>query len=149
MMFKKIYFCLILLSCFLVFGIQKAEAFNLTSVGSSNVTSQTITTLSAVGSKPVFRGTTDPSGAIIVTIDGTGTQVNADSAGSWVLTPTTDLSVGNHIISITDGLNTMNFTLTLSAATQKSLPQTGTTETTVLLFVLGGMMIFVGRKFLI
>lgn len=149
MTFKKIYFCLILLFCFLFVGIQKVEAFTLNSVGSSNVTSQTITSLSAVGSRPVFRGTTDPSGAIIVTIDGTGIQINADSAGSWVLTPTTDLSVGNHSISITDGLNTMNFTLTLSAATQRSLPQTGTTEATILLFILGGMMIFVGRKFLI
>lgn len=150
-MLKKIGFLFVLfIAFFIILGNKKVEAaFTLTSIGTSTISSQTITTWSYASLRPTFRGTTGPSGSITITIDSVAVLVSADSAGSWVYTPAADLTVGSHTVSITDGLTTMNFTLSLTAPTTSTLPKTGGISTTIYLITGGLGMFLAGRKFLL
>ena len=130
----------------LFFDTKSSLAFTLDSIGSSTVNNQKITTWSYGLTKPTFRGTTTPSGLIVITIDGVAVQVNGDSARAWVYTPVTDLSEGPHTVTISEaGVEQQNFTLTI---TPGALPSTGATTPTLILLGLGTGSMILGRKFL-
>ena len=121
-------------------------AFTFDSIGSGMVNNQKITTWSYSSAKPTFRGTTDPSGAVIITIDGVAAQVSADSSGAWVYTPTVALSAGVHtVIMTTNGVEWQNFQLTI---TPGALPNTGAMTPTLILLGTGTGLVILGRRFL-
>lgn len=148
-MIKRINFFIVFIILFFVFATTKVSAANfaLTSIGNSTITSQTIKSWSYAGLRPTFRGTTNPSGAVTVTIDSSSLQVYADSSGNWVFTPTSDLTASNHNVSITNGTNTLSFTLSLTVS--GSLPRTGGTLPTMVFAIFGVAMILTGRRLFI
>lgn len=136
----------LLLFISLFFGVKEAKAFTLDSVGAGNVANAKISTWSSGSSKPVFRGTTTPSGDVVITIDGSPVQVSADSAGAWVYTPISALTEGTHSVTISvGGVEQQNFELTI---TPGAMPNTGGATQTLMLLGLGTTSIILGKKFL-
>lgn len=139
-------FLMFLLTFSLIFEAKHSLAFTFDSIGTSTVGNQRTTSWSSSTSRPTFRGTTVPSGPVVITIDGVAVQVNADSAGSWVYTPVNALSTGVHTVIITaEGAEQQNFQLTI---TPGALPATGAATPTLILLGLGAGSIVLGRKFL-
>lgn len=130
----------------LFFQAKISLAFTFDSIGSSTINNQKITSWSFSGTRPTFRGSTDPGGPVIITIDGVAVQVSADSAGAWVYTPVNALSAGVHTVIISaNGVEMQNFQLTITAG---ALPATGATTPTIILLGLGAGSVVLGRRFL-
>jgi len=100
---KKIFLALVLIfiSLFMVRPVMAAYVFKVTSIGNMNVTGNEVKIWRTM-TRPIIRGTANPSNDINVAIDSSTLQVSADSAGTWVFTPMSDLSVGDHTLRITN-----------------------------------------------
>lgn len=135
----------LLLAFSLIFEAKSALAFTFDSIGNSTVGNQKIGSWSYSTTTPTFRGTTDPSGAVVITIDGVAAQVSADSTGAWVYTPTA-LTEGIHSVTISaNGVEQQNFQLTI---TPGAMPATGAATPTLILLGVGAGSLILGRRFL-
>lgn len=116
---KKIFLALslMLISLFMVKPALAAYTFKITSIGEMNVIGSEVkiwrTTL-----KPIIRGTANPSSDINVTIDSSTLQVSADSEGTWVYTPMSDLTAGDHSLRVAN----VNVGTTIGALTPTPTP---------------------------
>jgi len=135
----------------------------LTKIGTSAITTESIKQWSYTSENPVLQGTTGPSAVVTIVIDSQTFTTTADIDGDWTYTPTT-LTNGSHQVTISEGTTTMTFTLTISpdtVATESAtkggvtpvatssgivypttLPQSGMDSTPLML--LGGSCILVG-----
>lgn len=152
----------------MVYSVSSIFALTLDKIGVTTVTNSSITSWYYQGTNPTFSGTTDPSAAVSVSINGASSSVTADTAGAWSYVPTTLTTTGTYPIVITSGTQTMSFSLDLTAAGSSTasslattkggtmsgsvempdtLPQSGSFEQTVMmiaagLLLVGGGMIF-------
>lgn len=114
----------------LFFGYSSASAAAVTldSIGVSSVGGRRISSWTYQGKNPVFKGTTDPSGSVILTIDGSDNTVTADAAGAWTFAPTSLATTGTYPITIVSGTDTLTFTLDLTVSSTSTTAATSTTS---------------------
>lgn len=108
---------LMIIPLFLAKNALAAYVFKITSVGSMNLTGGEVK-IWRTDVKPIIRGTASPSSDVNVTIDGSTLQVSADSAGTWVYTPMSDLAVGDHSLKVVN----VNVGSTVGALTPTPTP---------------------------
>lgn len=114
------------------------------------------------GGLPLISGVATPSATVTVVIYATPPQtivVSADSQGNWKTTPTTNLAPGTYSIVVsaqlgTSPVQTISSSFTIASAvggtstttdlTGNALPESGSTETTLILLLAGGTLILVG-----
>ena len=161
-MFRKLVVLVLFGLFFLVKPIHAYE-FKVTSVGEITTGSALSSKIWRKSTKPIIRGTATPGANISISIDGTALQVSADSTGNWVFTPQSTLSTADHTLKVTNVSNSVEQTTTVAtgstvdANTQteynnggiRTLPRTGGTTPTLLLFGFGTALICIGRKYLI
>jgi len=158
---KKIFLALVLMiiPLFMAKNVLAVYTFKVTSIGSMNVTGNEVKVW-RTDLKPAIRGEANPGSDIDVTLDGATLQVSADSAGDWVFTPMSTLTVGDHSLKVVNtGVGTTvaaltptptpaQISMTVVAGSTKNansqaqfdstaLPKTGTAWPTVLLLVFG------------
>ncbi|MBP9817688.1 hypothetical protein KBC75_02930 [Candidatus Shapirobacteria bacterium] len=152
-MIKNILLILVVLVSLTVFPA-RASGFNLQSIGGMDTTGKQISHWWYTGFRPTFKGEASPSAPVNVTIDGTALQVNADSSGSWLFTPTDQLGEGDHTVNLENNGSKIDFTLTLGAnnvnmtAVEKgagdALPASGTFEVTVAIIAISVVLMGFG-----
>ncbi len=109
-----------------------------------------------VSAKPVIKGRATAGSTITVTIysDPQTCLTTATSTGDWSCTPTTDLTAGPHSIVVT-ATSANGTTQTASAAfvvataaqsagEQSTIPVSGSTETTIVLIIIGSLLLLSG-----
>ena len=134
---------------FLTVSEALAAGFNLKSIGNVSTDGKQISHWWYTSNQPTFRGEAGTGADVTVDIDGTPLQVSADSAGDWVFTPTTTLTDGDHLVTLTSSGSEIKFTLTIGTAnvdwnavqagTGEALPTVGIAWPTMALL---GMAVF-------
>jgi hypothetical protein len=101
--------------------INVAHAGNniLTKIGTMDLAGNAYAEWWYTSENPMLGGVAAADSAVTVGIDGTDSEVTADSSGNWTYTPTT-LTSGDHTMVITTGGETYSFTL----HTGQELPDT-------------------------
>lgn len=144
--------------------VVRAASLTLDKIGTTAVTTQTLTSWTYQGTNPVFEGTASASAQVAIKIADNSYTSQADASGNWVYTPTTLTTTGSYPIEITAGADRIAFTLAITASSAATgstvsaetkggveypdtLPQTGT-FTTALLLVLGGGIFIAAGMFL-
>lgn len=134
-----------------------AAGFNLKSIGGVTTNNQQLSHWWNTASSPTLIGEANPSEDVVIDIDGTQVQVSADSAGEWVYTPTSVLSDGDHVVTITNSTSsTISFTLTtgtgnvdwdaVAAGGSATLPTVGVVLPTLIFLVTGSGLVWGGKK---
>lgn len=151
---KRMGYVLLICAVFsIVMPAQVSAALQLQQIGGEAV-ENTLTAHSTAKTNPEFKGTTDPSGTVTITIDGKQSLAQADANGSWLYGPFDMDTSGVYQVSIASGGDTISFPLTITgdsgtqgatnaATTQPTttpqpdlpdtLPQTGASDMIVLL----------------
>lgn len=135
-----------------------AGGFTISSIGGVTTNNKQVSKFWHTSLNPVLRGTALPSANIDITIDGTAVQVAADSAGDWVYTPS-GLTAGTHEFKFTSNGSTQNLSLTTGSmgdasiggwadASNSALPASGVAWPTIVLLVVGGLSMLIGKRFL-
>lgn len=141
---------------FMVTGNVYGSGFNLKSIGEVETGGQQISHWWYTGTKPVFHGEATPNTEVVVDIDGTALQINADSSGNWDFAPTSELDAGDHQVSLKSGGSEINFTLTtgsgnvnwdaVGSGSASTLPTVGTVFPTIFLLIGGLGILTMGGK---
>ena len=150
----------ILLLVFLVFlllitpSFVSAAGFQLTHIGSLDVTGTSSSQWWYTTANPTLTGTTSASTSVDVTIDSTPQTVTADSSGNWTFASTA-LAAGDHTVSLVSNGSTIAFTLHIGAVPTgiaapqtNSVPVAGSTLPTALL-LLGGLGVILSGAILL
>ena len=129
---------------------------------SSSALTLTVDTEATRGGKPVIKGTAPVGATITIVIHATTPQtqvVTADTNGKWETTPTTALKNGTYTVVVTALHPTAGTTETVSSsftigggiggaditeATGEGLPESGSTETTLVLLLVGSLILVFG-----
>ncbi|MFA6519120.1 MAG: Ig-like domain-containing protein [Candidatus Shapirobacteria bacterium] len=126
-----------------------AGGFNLKSIGEVDTSGKQIRQWWYTGTQPVLRGEASPGATVMITIDSTPVEINADSSGNWDYAVPTALTEGDHKIELTSGGSNINFTLTIGNGNvnweavnndSEALPAAGNSMPTAVLLVLGLML---------
>lgn len=138
------FFCLksliVLASLVLVIPYLLAASLSLTQIGSLSTGGAMYSEWWYTETNPSLTGMAEAGASVAIDIDGTVTNVTADSSGTWTTTTTMDAS--DHAVKLTSGSETYSFTLhagqdfpgdtttstTTTTATQQStstVPSTG------------------------
>lgn len=145
---------LLIVLCFLFSLPNPIQALTLDSIGTSSTTGSTFSEWWYTGQNPTLTGTAIAGSSVSIDIDGTPESVTADSTGAWTYNPT-QLTTGDHSLTITGDDQTMAFTLhigqsvpssTISTPSAETLPQTGSLTQTFTLLMVGIGVIFLGYK---
>lgn len=127
-----------------VVSTASAAGLSLTSIGALNTNGAVYSHWWYTATNPTLVGTASPSANVTTTIDSTSNSVSANSSGIWSQA-TSNLTTGDHTVSITDGSSTLRFTLTIgsSVPAQSSGAATPNTASTgpVALFGLTSVLI--------
>lgn len=134
-----------------------AGGFNLRSIGGVSTNNQQLSHWWHTSSNPVLRGEASPGADVVITIDSNPIQISADSAGDWVYSAS-DLSQGDHSVSLESGGSTIDFTLTIGSANvdwsaveaggQETLPTVGIVFPGLILMGSGSFLALMGKKLL-
>ncbi len=131
-----------------------ALALQLMTIGSSTVSSQTLSEWWYTSPNPTLTGTAAASSIVTITIDGTPSTVTADASGNWTYQPTL-LTTGDHQVTIVGDGQTLTFTIhigqtvpstTTTASSSATLPVSGSGTQTLLLLGVGGLVLVTGLK---
>ena len=137
-----------------------AQSLEVTSIGGIE-TGGTITTWTHEGYNPLFVGTASPSSAITIDIDSVVVSTASAADGSWLFKPTTLSTVGSYEVAVSQGSDSILFTLAIAQACSKSSTTTSTSSSTVtmpdellqtgsddlLLLVAGGLFLIVAGAY--
>lgn len=157
---KRIIFVVMLFLFSLLFSKNIfAGGFVISSIGGVTTNNKQVSKFWHTSLRPVFRGTALPGANIDITVDGTAVQIAADSAGEWVYTPISDLTAGTHEITFASNGSTQKLTLTTgsvgdgsiggwSDASNSALPASGVAWPTIMLLIIGGSSMLIGKRFL-
>lgn len=135
-----------------------AGGFTISSIGGVTTNNKQVSKFWHSSLNPVLRGTALPSANIDISIDGTAVQIAADSSGDWVYTPT-GLTAGTHEFTFTSNGSSQKLSLTTgsigdasiggwSDASNSALPASGVTWPTIVLLIVGGSSMLIGKRFL-
>jgi len=128
----------ILLLCLFITG---AHALTMDYIGGLDTSGQGYSIWWYTGLQPRIGGTADVGATVDVAVGDQSGLVPTDADGGWWWDPPTAFSAGDYATTITDGTDTISFTLTLGssvpgatqAATGSGVPATGTWVPTVVL----------------
>lgn len=148
-----------LLTTFLIKPVFAQEtSFDLTNIGVTETAGRSFNTWTYYGENPVFKGTAPAGQTVTIKIDDQSFSATADDTGSWIWQPTI-LTAGSYAVVVSFGQASDSFTLntqpnqsaqtsTNSSSTSntsaQTLPQSGSTMTTVYLSLTGLTMIGLG-----
>lgn len=158
---------LLILTVLFIHSAGTVLALTLNKIGTTTVTSSSITSWYYQGSNPVFSGTADPSAAVSISISGVTNSTTADSSGAWTYTPTTLGQTGVYPIVLSSGSQTMSFNLDITSASSTAsalsttkggtmsgsvempdtLPQSGGSTQTIAVIVAGLLLVTGGMLF--
>lgn len=142
----------------LAYPSSPVSAATLNTVGTVDVAGSSFAHLWFTGTTPTLTGTTTPGTSVTVSVDSQASAAIVDATGNWSLP--LNLTPGDHQISLSsEGVVFSSFTLTIGEdvpagtsdnpadSSSAALPVTGSTETTLLLAVVG-ILLVIGSRFL-
>ncbi len=149
----------VFLLVFLLPGFAFASSLQLTRIGSMDTTGGSYNQWWYTGTNPSLQGMSLPNSSITVTIDGVGNVVTSDESGYWIYSGSS-LDMGDHEIIISDGTDTISFTLhtgqnmdnteTVTAYTEEyeevEMPVSGNGTITILTALFGLLLMWLGLR---
>jgi len=142
----------VMLSCSLLFfSYSLAGSLSLNRIGSLDLGGKVYSEWWYTGTKPTFYGTATESSSVTVSVDGDEATTSADSSGNW--TYYLDKESGDYAIIISQGEESISFTLHLgqnissevgsveSTESTSSVPSTGFDQYIALMFGIGVVLL--------
>ena len=161
---KKLPKILLLLCAFFIFTpkMTQAATLKINTIGTVDVSSlslgSTLKTYTYAGGTFELAGIASPSASVSIVIDDVTKTATSDTLGAWS-SLISSLTTGAHSVTVSSGVESLDFTLTIgsasasatssstttsSSSTTTTLPASGSIETTILVFSMGILALGLG-----